>query len=111
MYSAATVLMSDIATTTARRPQWGATEAGARFRSLSSTTKWLSRAGDDDHVRHIRAEINGAQMREVLRRELVDRAARRRDVQLASVRADDESHARSSREFRLPKHATRLEVE
>src|SRR3954470_10053602 len=113
MYSAATVLASDNTTTTNRRRHWGATWPSARRRSLSNsgTLPLGTLRGHDDDVRHVGAQIDLSEVLEVARRVAIDRRAGRRDVQLAAVGADDESHARTSGEFRFPDDASRIEIE
>src|SRR3954465_13479727 len=112
MYSAATVLVSESASTSASFRQCGATYASARRRSLSSRDKILSRRRrarrrDQDDVRLIGAEVHLAEVAEVLGGIAIDRAAGDVDVQLIAVRADDEPHARPPREFHLAEHTAR----
>ena len=115
MYSAITVLTSDNPSTNTSRRQYGVTYASARRRSVSSNFNGylcvVGARGNDDHVRHVRAQIDRAEVGESVGGVAVDRAAGGRDVELTAVRAHDEPHARAARELRLAEHAMRLEVE
>src|SRR5579885_3381100 len=83
--------------------------------SLSSSATMISlpraRRRNENDVRHVRAEVDLAEMLEVGGRVAVDRRAGGRDVELAAVRAHHETHARPAVELRLAQHSARIEIE
>src|SRR3954465_105762 len=70
-----------------------------------------ARRRNDDHVRHVRAEVDLAQVLEVGGRVAIDGRSRGGDVELAAVGAHHEPHAGAAVEFGLADDAPRVEVE